>query len=508
MKSDGECLAALGVGPSASFDQAKKAYRKLAMKHHPDRNQGAGGEEVFKVVSAAYEQLKTRHEEGRWDASWGASSPRQGSKAPEPRQAWSDPSEWQDMRFVFIDRGHCGEIGDAFFDSFMREAARVAADPSRRRSGVEALQKGYGDMFARYGFSRGVTALQLEQFSFAAARAFWRAQEPGVFDVMEEVSARAMNRMGKAYGGAITPRFMRKVEGLIDESFNVFDAIVEGPSTPKARQFHQEMAARFVDMADGVGQRKDAQWNAQGGEPFALKLARRRPELFSVYADAGWIQMDQDFYKEAWRGDLAAALGASPVSWEDKGPWLWKGLGSQGCVALINRMEAQGAREASDHWAASLSSMGLGASVRPSKRGPALEAAMGAQKRFEKAAKPEWLQALGLSKPTPARRAFEAASRGDEQAFSLALSDARSSGGGLGALENKGVPLASYLAWGEALGQGEHWARCASELGSVFGAAALKAPGASGLSRDQWLAALVANPADQPQAKRAARARM
>ena len=50
----------LGVPRSASDDDIKKAYRKLAMNHHPDRNQGAGAaaaEEKFKEAKEAYEIL-------------------------------------------------------------------------------------------------------------------------------------------------------------------------------------------------------------------------------------------------------------------------------------------------------------------------------------------------------------------------------------------------------------------------------------------------------------------
>ena len=48
----------LGVAKSSSKDEIKKAYRKLALKHHPDKNKGdKASEEKFKEASEAYHIL-------------------------------------------------------------------------------------------------------------------------------------------------------------------------------------------------------------------------------------------------------------------------------------------------------------------------------------------------------------------------------------------------------------------------------------------------------------------
>lgn len=58
----------LGVSRQASAEEIKKAYRKLAMKHHPDRNQGdKASEHQFKEAKEAYEILSDQQKRATYD---------------------------------------------------------------------------------------------------------------------------------------------------------------------------------------------------------------------------------------------------------------------------------------------------------------------------------------------------------------------------------------------------------------------------------------------------------
>ena len=52
----------LGVGRSATEDEIRKAYRRLALQYHPDRNKDDGAAEQFKEVKEAYEILSDARE--------------------------------------------------------------------------------------------------------------------------------------------------------------------------------------------------------------------------------------------------------------------------------------------------------------------------------------------------------------------------------------------------------------------------------------------------------------
>jgi molecular chaperone DnaJ len=98
----------LGVERSASIEDIKKAYRKLAMQYHPDRNQEnkEESEEMFKEASEAYEVLSDSQKRQLYDA-YGHEGVRAGFSGG--RFSWDDFHHFEDISDIF------GDIFSAFF---------------------------------------------------------------------------------------------------------------------------------------------------------------------------------------------------------------------------------------------------------------------------------------------------------------------------------------------------------------------------------------------------------
>lgn len=105
----------LGVSKSASDDEIKKAFRKAAVKHHPDKE--GGSEEKFKEVNEAYEVLKDKQKRQRYDqfghAGVGGAAGGGGGYGGNPFEGFGG-FNGQNVHFDFGDGG-LGDIFGQFF---------------------------------------------------------------------------------------------------------------------------------------------------------------------------------------------------------------------------------------------------------------------------------------------------------------------------------------------------------------------------------------------------------
>src|SRR3990167_4319427 len=67
MATNKDFYETLGVSKTASADEIKRAYRRLALEYHPDRNKSKEGTEKFKEISAAYEVLSDAQKKAQYD---------------------------------------------------------------------------------------------------------------------------------------------------------------------------------------------------------------------------------------------------------------------------------------------------------------------------------------------------------------------------------------------------------------------------------------------------------
>ena len=132
---------ALGVERKASADDIRKAYRKLAMQYHPDKNPGdKKAEDKFKEINEAYQVLSDEQKRARYDQLGSAySNFRTGGGRPGDFQ-WED---WFQQQQGTQQRGY-GNTEDPFagggFSDFFRTIFGEAVRSSARN---QAAEQGY-----------------------------------------------------------------------------------------------------------------------------------------------------------------------------------------------------------------------------------------------------------------------------------------------------------------------------------------------------------------------------
>ncbi|MDX1801655.1 MAG: DnaJ C-terminal domain-containing protein [Marinobacter sp.] len=105
--------AVLGVSESASSDEIKKAYRKLARKFHPDVSKEADAENRFKDVGEAYEVLKDPEKRAEYDQLRKYGARQDGSFEPPP--GWQSRSPFGAGGYTEADAGQFSDFFESIF---------------------------------------------------------------------------------------------------------------------------------------------------------------------------------------------------------------------------------------------------------------------------------------------------------------------------------------------------------------------------------------------------------
>jgi molecular chaperone DnaJ len=121
MSSKRDYYEVLNVSREASQKEIKKAYRKLALKYHPDRNKSAEAEEKFKEISEAYAVLSDDEKRVRYDQL--------GHEGISGRYSWDDIFRGADFNSVFRGMGFGGF--ETIFDMFFGGRTRRRYGPQK-----------------------------------------------------------------------------------------------------------------------------------------------------------------------------------------------------------------------------------------------------------------------------------------------------------------------------------------------------------------------------------------
>ncbi len=143
----------LGVDKSASAEEIKKAYRKSAMKYHPDRNPGdKEAEEKFKELGEAYEVLSDDDKRSRYDQF--------GFAGVDPNYGGGGAGGYGGAGFGGF--GGFGDFGDIFGDLFGGGSRRSTQSVPRRGDNVGVrLDLSFEE--AAFGCEKEVSAVRIEQ---------------------------------------------------------------------------------------------------------------------------------------------------------------------------------------------------------------------------------------------------------------------------------------------------------------------------------------------------------
>lgn len=115
----------LGIERGASDDEIKKAFRRLARKHHPDINKAPDAQALMQDLNEAHEVLRDKEKRAAYDrVGQGA----QGGTDFQPPPGWNSGFEFSGRPDGFVDAAEQSAFFEALFGAARRGGARAGPD--------------------------------------------------------------------------------------------------------------------------------------------------------------------------------------------------------------------------------------------------------------------------------------------------------------------------------------------------------------------------------------------
>jgi DnaJ-class molecular chaperone len=147
--------AILGVSQHAKYREIKAAYRRLALKYHPDRNSSPMSENSIKIINAAFEVLSDKDKRKQYEEKLVNSSSSHASSST----AYSDSDH---------NNSH-----DNYYNTYLRKG---------KRNGVDVKSEGGSSVRKMFGKTKGRYQITIEP-SLCMAFGSCETLAPNVFEV-------------------------------------------------------------------------------------------------------------------------------------------------------------------------------------------------------------------------------------------------------------------------------------------------------------------------------------